>query len=437
VNPVAQTFNPIATSRAAEVIERCQTLARFSEDPSSLRRTFLSPPMRDCHKAIGEWLERLDITATIDAAGNLRAVYPARDSGAPRLLLGSHLDTVPNAGAFDGPLGVLLAIALLEQLEGQRLPFAIELVAFSEEEGVRFSTPFIGSCALAGNYDEDFLNRRDAGGISIREAIRNFGLDPAQLSAAQLRDDVLAYVEFHIEQGPVLETLNLPLAAVEAIVGQSRLAITFTGKANHAGTTPMNARRDALAAAAEWMVAVENESSRTAGLVATVGSIQAHPGATNVIPGEVRLTLDVRHKSDQVRMQATQRLTAMAQQIAARRALMLTSATFLNHPAVAMDSFLIAQVEAAIRAAGCPPYRMPSGAGHDAMILASRVPAAMIFLRSPGGISHDPAESVLLEDVACAIECGGHLLKQLAASSEFLQSAASPTSAQRTNAPRG
>jgi len=393
--------------------------------------------MRDCHKAIGEWLERLDLTATIDAAGNLRAVYPARDASAPRLLLGSHLDTVPNAGAFDGPLGVLLAVALLEQLEGQRLPFAIELVAFSEEEGVRFATPFIGSCALAGNYDEEFLNRRDTGGISIREAIRNFGLDPAQLSAAQLRDDVLGYVEFHIEQGPVLETLNLPLAAVEAIVGQSRLAITFTGKANHAGTTPMNARRDALAAAAEWMVAVENESSRTAGLVATVGSIQAHPGASNVIPGEVRLTLDVRHKSDQVRMQATQRLTAMAQQIAARRALTLTSATFLNHSAVAMDSFLIAQVEAAIRAAGCPPHRMPSGAGHDAMILASRVPAAMIFLRSPGGISHDPAESVLLEDVACAIECGGHLLKQLAASSEFLQSAASTTSAQRTNAPRG
>jgi allantoate deiminase len=428
VNAVSQTFNPIATSRAADVIARCQSLARFSEDSSGLRRTFLSPPMRDCHRAIAEWLVPLNITPTIDAAGNLRAVYPAAKRRAPRLLIGSHLDTVPNAGAFDGPLGVLLAVALFEQLDGQRLPFAIELVAFSEEEGVRFSTPFIGSCALVGNYDEDFLNRRDASGISIRQAIQNFGLDPGKLGEAQLADDALAYVEFHIEQGPVLEALNLPLAAVEAIVGQSRLAITFTGHANHAGTTPMNARRDALAAAAEWMVAVESESSRIPGLVATVGSIQAHPGATNVIPGEVRLTLDVRHKSDQIRGQSVHRLTALAQQIAARRALLATFATFLNHSAVAMDPFLITQIESAIRAAGCPPHRMPSGAGHDAMILASRVPAAMIFLRSPGGISHDPAESVLLEDVACAIDCGGHLLRQLAESTEFLQ---------RTNTTRG
>jgi allantoate deiminase len=420
MNPVSQTFNPIATSRAADVIARCQMLARFSEDATSLRRTFLSPPMRDCHNAIAEWLQPLGVATAIDAAGNLRAVYPAADSAAPRLLVGSHLDTVPNAGAFDGPLGVLLAIALLEQLDGQRLPFAIELVAFSEEEGVRFATPFIGSCALVGNYDQEFFNRRDTNGISIRQAIRNFGLDPLQLPAAQLGDDVLGYLEFHIEQGPVLESLNLSLAAVEAIVGQSRLAFTFTGQANHAGTTPMNARRDALAAAAEWMVAVESESSRIAGLVATVGSIRAHPGVTNVISSEVRLTLDVRHKSDQVRMQAVQRLTALAQQIAARRALTVNFASFLNHPAVAMDSFLVAQIESAIRAAGCTPHRMPSGAGHDAMILASRVPSAMIFLRSPGGISHDPAESVLLEDVASAIDCGGHLLKQIAASPEFL-----------------
>ena len=418
---MSQTFNPITTSRGADVIARCQSLARYSEDPSALRRTFLSPPMRECHNAITEWLKPLGVVPSIDAAGNLRAVYPAASPDAPRLLIGSHLDTVPNAGAFDGPLGILLAVALLEQLEGQRLPFAIELVAFSEEEGIRFATPFIGSCALVGNYDEEFLNRRDGNGISIRQAIQNFGLDPAQLPAAQMSEDVLAYIEFHIEQGPVLENLNLPLAAVEAIVGQSRLAITFIGHSNHAGTTPMNARRDALAAAAEWMVAVESEASRIAGLVATVGSIQAHPGATNVIPGEVRLTLDVRHKSDQIRAQSVQRLSTMAQHIAAKRALSANFATFLNHPAVAMDPFLISQIELAIRAAGCPPHRMPSGAGHDAMILASRVPAAMIFVRSPGGISHDPTESVLLEDVACAIDCGGHLLKQLADSAEFLK----------------
>ena len=431
------TFNPATTSRAADVIARCQSLVRFSEDSASLRRTFLSAPMRDCHNAITEWLRPLNITPTIDAAGNLRAVYSAATSDAPRLLIGSHIDTVPNAGAFDGPLGVLLGIALLEQLDGQRLPFAIELIAFSEEEGVRFSTPFIGSCAVVGSYDEDFLNRRDANGISIRKAIQDFGLDPAQLPAAQLGDDVLGYVEFHIEQGPVLESLSLPLAAVEAIVGQTRLALTFVGQANHAGTTPMNARHDALSAAAEWIVAVESESNRFAGLVATVGSIQAYPGAANVVPGEVRLTLDVRHKSDQVRTQAVQRLASLAQQLAARRAIKANFAIFLNQPAVAMDSFLIAQVESAIRAAGCPPYRMPSGAGHDAMILASRVPSAMIFVRTPGGISHDPAESVLLEDVACAIDCGGNLLKQLAASPEFLLSLNASSSWQRTDTPRG
>ena len=431
------TFNPATTSRAADVIARCQSLVRFSEDSASLRRTFLSAPMRDCHNAITEWLRPLNITPTIDAAGNLRAIYSAATSDAPRLLIGSHIDTVPNAGAFDGPLGVLLGIALLEQLDGQRLPFAIELIAFSEEEGVRFSTPFIGSCAVVGSYDEDFLNRRDANGISIRKAIQDFGLDPAQLPAAQLGDDVLGYVEFHIEQGPVLESLSLPLAAVEAIVGQTRLALTFVGQANHAGTTPMNARHDALSAAAEWIVAVESESNRFAGLVATVGSIQAYPGAANVVPGEVRLTLDVRHKSDQVRTQAVQRLASLAQQLAARRAIKANFAIFLNQPAVAMDSFLIAQVESAIRAAGCPPYRMPSGAGHDAMILASRVPSAMIFVRTPGGISHDPAESVLLEDVACAIDCGGNLLKQLAASPEFLLSLNASSSWQRTDTPRG
>jgi len=434
---VPPTFNPATTSRAADVIARCQSLVRFSEDSASLRRTFLSAPMRDCHNAITEWLRPLNITPTIDAAGNLRAIYSAATSDAPRLLIGSHIDTVPNAGAFDGPLGVLLGIALLEQLDGQRLPFAIELIAFSEEEGVRFSTPFIGSCAVVGSYDEDFLNRRDANGISIRKAIQDFGLDPAQLPAAQLGDDVLGYVEFHIEQGPVLESLSLPLAAVEAIVGQTRLALTFVGQANHAGTTPMNARHDALSAAAEWIVAVESESNRFAGLVATVGSIQAYPGAANVVPGEVRLTLDVRHKSDQVRTQAVQRLASLAQQLAARRAIKANFAIFLNQPAVAMDSFLIAQVESAIRAAGCPPYRMPSGAGHDAMILASRVPSAMIFVRTPGGISHDPAESVLLEDVACAIDCGGNLLKQLAASPEFLLSLNASSSWQRTDTPRG
>ena len=436
---VPPTTSASTIPRAAQALTRCQELARFSEDPDSLRRTFLSPPTRDCHKAISAWLKPLNVTTTIDPAGNLRALYPAATSGAPRLLIGSHLDTVPNAGTYDGPLGVVLAVALLEELRAQNLylSFAVELVAFSEEEGVRFGAPFLGSRALIGALDDNLLDRRDADGISVREAIQNFGLDPAQLPAAQLDpESVLGYVEFHIEQGPILDHLGLPLAAVEAIVGQSRLSITFTGVANHAGTTPMDARRDPLAAAAAWMVAVENEAAGTPGLVATVGVISVQPGAANVIPREARLTLDIRHQSDAVRSDSLQALTTRAQEIAARRNLSLNIATLLDQPSVAMDPFLTTQIESAMRSAGCSPHRMASGAGHDAMVLAQRVPSAMIFLRTPGGISHDPAESVLSEDVARAIDCGVHLLKQLAASPEFLQSAVARSLSQRKNSPR-
>ena len=420
------TASESSITRAAEVIARCQALARFSEDETGLCRRFLSPPMRSCHNAIAEWLKPLGITPTTDAAGNLRAVYPAeQNSSAPHLLIGSHLDTVPGAGAYDGPLGVLLAVALFEEFHAQNLglPFAVELVAFSEEEGVRFGVPFIGSRALVGTLSEATLDRRDSAGVSIREAIQNFGLEPTQIPSAQIApENALAYLEFHIEQGPVLDKLSQPLAAVETIIGQSRLSFTFGGVANHAGTTPMDARRDALAGAAEWMVIVENEATRTRGLVATVGFVEVRPGAANVIPREARLLLDIRHESDAVRTDSLHALATRAQEIAARRNLSLRTATLLEQHSVAMDPFLISQIESAMRSAGCLPHRIPSGAGHDAMILAERVPSAMIFLRSPGGVSHDPAETVLPEDVAHAIDCGVYLLKQLAASPEFLKS---------------
>ncbi len=408
-----------AKSRAEEVIARCRVLASFSEDAGGTRRTFLSPPMRDCHREITKWLAATGAEVFVDAAGNLRGLYAAAQSIAPRLLLGSHLDTVPNGGAFDGVLGVVIAVALLESLEGRRLPFAIEIAGFSEEEGVRFGTPFIGSRALVGRLDEELLNRRDANGISVREAIKIFGLNPSEIPSAALSDDTLAYVEFHIEQGPVLESLGRPLAAVEAVAGQTRMEFVFVGRANHAGTTPMHLRHDAIAAAAEWIVEVERTANNHPGLVATVGQIEAKPGATNVIAGETRVTLDVRHKSDDIRNNAADTLVRLARKIAERRGLTLRQSLLLNQRAVAMDPFLVDQIEGAIRSTGCQPHRMASGAGHDAMILAERVPAAMIFLRSPGGISHDPAESVEVEDVAKAIECGLHLFEQLAISTEF------------------
>jgi allantoate deiminase len=409
------------SDRASEVIARCQTLARFSEDAGSIRRTFLSPPMRECHREIAGWAAGCGATSRVDAAGNLRIVYPAAKPNAPRvqrLLMGSHLDTVPNAGAYDGMLGVVVALALLGALKGRKLPFAIEVVAFSEEEGVRFGTPFIGSRALVGTLDDNLLNRQDAQGISVRKAIADFGLNPAEIPQAAIGNDVLGYLEFHIEQGPVLENVDRPLGVVEAIVGQSRLEFTFTGQANHAGTTPMNLRHDALAAAAEWIGAVERRAQSTSGLVATVGAIQATPGAVNVIPGEVRLSLDARHQDDEARRNAVDYLVRAAEDIARHRGLAVQWSVVMNQRAVAMDPFLVSQVEQSVSKAGCEPCRMVSGAGHDAMIMAAKVPSAMIFLRSPGGISHDPAESVEVSDVAKAIDCGLHLLEQLALSSE-------------------
>jgi allantoate deiminase len=316
-------------------------------------------------------------------------------------------------------LGVVIAVALLQALEGQKLPFAIEIVGFSEEEGVRFGTPFIGSRALVGRLDNNLLSRVDADNISVRKAIECFGLNPREIPRAALSSDTLAYLEFHIEQGPVLESLGVPLAAVEAITGQTRAEFLFRGHANHAGTTPMHLRRDALAAAAEWIVAVERAAQNTPGTVATVGRIEAKPGAVNVIAAEARLSLDLRHKSDEIRSRASDLLLRQAREVANRRGLSVHCAVLFQQNTIALDEFLVAQIEEATRRAGCPKHRMVSGAGHDAMILAEKIPAAMIFLRSPGGISHDPAESVEVNDVAKALECGLHLLEQLANSSEF------------------
>ena len=401
---------------AQQVIGRCQKLAVMSEDLGSTRRTFLSPPMHECHREIASWLAPLGVSIEIDAVGNLRGSYPGTNPNSGRLLIGSHLDTVPNAGAYDGILGVVLAVGLLEALQGRKFPFAIEVVGFSEEEGVRFGIPFIGSRALIGAVDESLLRRTDSNGISIKEAIRQFGLDSQRICDAALRDDVFGYLEFHIEQGPVLESLDLALAAVDAIAGQSRLEFIFCGRSNHAGTTPMHLRRDALAAAAQWIGIVETQAQKIEGLVATVASITAKAGATNVIAGEVRASLDVRHALDDVRRPAVGALIEQANETAARRGVSVTHSFLLDQRAVTMDKVLVGQVEAAIRKTGCKPHRMVSGAGHDAMILAEKVPAAMVFLRSPGGISHHPAETVRVEDVAKALECGLHLLDQLASS---------------------
>ncbi len=403
----------MATSWARDVIERCRSLALYSEVPGVTTRTFLSAPMRDVHAHLMSWMTKLGMMVRVDAAGNLRGVYPGLSPAATRLFMGSHLDSVPRAGAFDGVLGVVLAIALVDLLNGERLPFAIEVVGFSDEEGVRFGMPFIGSRAFVGDVDEALLARRDAKGRSVSDAIRDYGLDPACIGDAAADPNAIAYLEFHIEQGPVLDSLGVPLGIVDTIVGQTRVEASFTGASGHAGTIPMRARRDALACAAEWIGAVERNACSTLGLVATVGRIDAEPGAGNVIAGVCTATLDVRHADDNARTAAVARLARQARDIAMRRGLDLGWTTRLDQPAVAMDRVLGGVLERAARRAVAPVHHLPSGAGHDAMIVARLMPAAMLFLRSPGGISHHPDEAVIEEDVALALRVGRHFLDEL------------------------
>jgi allantoate deiminase len=402
------------TGRGDGVIARCREIAACTDVAGEITRTFLSPATHDVHTMLRVWMEQAGMTVEVDAVGNVRGLYVGLTPDAPRLLIGSHVDTVPNAGAFDGVLGVMLGIALVEELDGRRLPFAIEVIAFSEEEGVRFSKPFLGSLGLMGAVDGNILELRDTHGVSVSDAIRSFGLDPAAMADAQVSPLAFAYLEMHIEQGPVLESVGRSLGVVEALVGQSRLLVSFTGKANHAGTTPMRLRHDALAAAAEWIVGVERiASSDESGLVATVGSIHAMPGAGNVIPGDVAATLDVRHGDDAVRQAALERILLEAQRAADRRGIEFAWRQTLDQPAVPMDRELTEVLERAVRCADMQPMRMMSGAGHDAMVVAARVPSCMLFLRSPGGLSHHPDESVLAEDVEAALAAGMEFLKLL------------------------
>jgi allantoate deiminase len=404
--------------QAREVIRWCRQLATFSEDRGTITRTFLSKPMRDVHTALAAWMARVGMTVRVDAIGNIRGVYPPRltpvpVAASPRLYIGSHLDSVPNAGAFDGVLGTVLAIALVELLDEKRLPFAIEVIGFSDEEGVRFGVPFLGSRALAGSFDIALLDRVDAAGRSLRDAIRHFGLDPNRIADAQAPANALGYLEFHIEQGPVLENLNLPLAVVDVISGQSRAEVTFDGVAGHAGTTPMRVRKDALACAAAWIAEVEREALTTSGLVATVGSIAVEPGAVNVVAGRAVASLDVRHPADRMREAAVERLSKVARELATRRGLTLKWEPRLDQPSVAMDPAVAAMLDRALEQSGAPSHRMPSGAGHDAMVLAAKMPVGMLFLRCEGGISHHPAENVREDDVAAALDAGLTFLNEL------------------------
>jgi allantoate deiminase len=405
--------------RAACVIADCRRIALMTEEPGRTTRRFLTEPTHAVHALLRERMEALGMEVEVDAVGNLRGRWRPKGAGAKRLMVGSHIDTVPDAGAFDGVLGVMLAIEWVGVARELRLPLAIEVIAFSEEEGMRYGVPFLGSRAVTGTFDSAMLNWRDGDGVTMEAAMRAFGLDPAKIGDAAISDDVIGFVELHIEQGPVLEAEGIPVAVVEGITGQTRLNLRFIGQANHAGTTPMGLRRDALAAAAEWISKVEKQIRKAAsttdpGIVATVGRIVVGPNAGNVIAGSAEVSFETRYGSSAVRHGWTKKLIADAEAIAKKRGIGFEWTERLDQSTVRMDRRLSTMLKSAVKACGYPVKAIPSGAGHDAMVMAARVPTAMLFLRSPGGISHHPTETVLEADVEASLNVGREFLLRLA-----------------------
>jgi len=397
------------------VIERCHYLAECTEEPGAITRSFASDAMKRAHALVSDWMGEAGITVTRDNIGNLRGRYEGTEDST--LLLGSHLDSVRHAGKYDGPLGVIVAIAAVQRLHdaGRRLPFGIEVLAFADEEGLRYGSTYLGSRALAGSFDQRDLERVDAAGIKMADAVRAFGGDPQRVADDRWRGgDLLGYCEVHIEQGPVLEGRGLPVGVVSAIAGQSRFEIELTGVAGHAGTVPMDGRRDALAGAAELVLTVEAAAATMEGAVATTGKLEVEPGVANVIPGRATVSVDARHADDDSRNAFVEAMLARTREIARRRKLSLEIRPVSENPAVHCSPRLVALLTQAVKDSRVQPLELASGAGHDAVAMSALTEVGMLFVRCKGGVSHNPAESVTTEDVAVALDVLSRFLDLLA-----------------------
>ena len=385
-----------------EIVSRIAALAAISETPDALTRIFLTPEHRAAADLLLQWMREAGMAVHLDAIGNVCGRYEGARPGLPCLMLGSHYDTVRDAGKWDGPLGLITAISCVADLHMRniRLPFAVEVTGFADEEGVRYASTLLGSRAVAGTFDESVLAVKDQAGVAMRDALTAFGLDPDHIgAAARARRELLAYIELHIEQGPVLEGLNLPVGVVTAISGATRLAVSLTGMAGHAGTVPMALRRDALTGASECIVEIE-EFCRTDpdGLVGTVGYIHAAPGATNVIPGQVSFTIDMRAPDDTHRKLAVADIVRRVEAIAKRRRLALQIDVTHENRSVPCAPWLRGQLSRAVTAEGFRVFELPSGAGHDGMAMIDIADVGMLFVRCRGGISHHPDEHVEVAD---------------------------------------
>lgn len=396
-----------AEQAAERVMARADQLAAISETPGELTRVYLSTEHLQANATVGRWMAEAGMRVWQDSVGNICGRYEGLVPDAPALLLGSHLDTVRNAGRYDGMLGVLAAIEVVQALQqrGQRLPLAIEIVGFGDEEGTRFGITLLGSRGITGSWPASWPQQPDAQGVTVAQAMAQAGLNAAKIdAAARAVSDIVAYLELHIEQGPCLEEADLALGVVTAINGARRLNCLFTGEAGHAGTVPMMHRQDALAAAAEWMVFIERTTlAHGQQQVATVGTLQCAPGAVNVIPGEVRLTLDVRGPADEPLAALLVTLLGEAEAIAARRGLHFSADEYYRIAATRCDVRLQRALSQAVTAVQGRSLSLPSGAGHDAIAMAERWPVGMLFVRCKGGVSHHPAEAVTTDDVALAI----------------------------------
>jgi allantoate deiminase len=393
-------LDPETLGRRAEAM--LEELAAISAEPDKLVRLFLTPEHRRAAKLVAQWMGEAGLEVSEDALGNMRG----RSGQGPRLLLGSHIDSVINAGIYDGPLGVVAPILALDALKraGAKLP-ALELLVFGDEEGSRFPSTLSTSAAVAGAFDRKQLELKDSNGVTYAEALRAYGKNPDEISRAAIpRGEAAAWLEVHIEQGPVLESKNEPLGVVSAIAGQTRLMLTLTGEAVHAGTVPMDLRRDALAGAAEITLLAER-IAREAGdhMVATVGRMEVKPGAVNIIPAEARCTLDLRSPSDAARKAAIQRFDREARAIAARRKLTLKVEPIHEIATTPCDAQLQDRLAQAVEAVGARAIKLPSGAGHDGLMLSKICPIAMLFVRCKGGVSHNPAEYASPADMGLAI----------------------------------
>ena len=394
----------------ARAVARCDALgaAPFSDSAEGLYRGFLTPAHRAAIDQVSRWMAEAGLSPRLDAAGNLIGRLEGAQPKARTLIIGSHLDSVRDAGRYDGPLGVMLGIELAAMLkaEDRRPPFAIDVVGFGDEEGSRFASPMLCSQAIAGALHAAPADIADADGISLGDAFAAFGLDLARIGeAAYAPSDALAYLEAHIEQGPVLEAEGLALGVVTGIAAQVRFAVTVEGRAGHAGTTSMALRQDALAAAAECVLAIEQVArSGPADLVATVGRMAVTPGAVNVIPGRADFSIDVRAGRDEVRDRAADEILARMRAIAQARGVALSIDKVQALSASPCDPRLTDRLADAVQDLGGAPRRLVSGAGHDAMVMSALCPTAMLFIRCAGGVSHNPAESVTTEDAEAALQ---------------------------------